>query len=74
MPTQRSYTWGTQRVGNIGKVQEECWEKGDLLYRKVFEMPAHVVPSFIEGRRRCVAMQMQDSGHNYVDDNSGGIH
>ena len=74
MTTSRSYTWGQMRVGNIGKVQEECWEAGDLLYRKVFEMPAHVVPSFIEARRRCIAMDMQDQGHPYVVRDSGGIH
>lgn len=74
MAGTRSYTWGTARVGNIGKVQEECWTNGDLLYRKIFEMPAHVVPSFIEGRRRCIAMDMRDQGHPYVVKDSGGIH
>ena len=67
----RHYTWGTSRSGNTGKVQEECYEGPDLIYRKVFEMPANVVPAFVEGRRRCVAMSMQEAGHSY-DDN--GVH
>jgi hypothetical protein len=74
MPMKRSYTWGTMRTGNRGKVQEECWEGPDLIYRKIFEMPANVVPSFVEGRRRCVAMDMRERGNNYTNDDSGGVH
>lgn len=70
---KRTYTFGTARTGNTGKVQEECWEAGDLLYRKVYEMPANMVPAFVEARRRVIAMQMLESGNNYVEPESGGV-
>jgi len=73
MPTQKSYTWATQRVGNTGKVLEECKEGSDLLYRRVFEMPSNVVPAFVEGRRRVIAMQEEESGNSYVEPEIGGI-
>jgi len=63
---QRSYTWAARREGNLGYVLETCTEAGEIIYRKEIEMRANVVPSFIEARRRVIAMRMEEKGHKFV--------
>jgi acetyl-CoA carboxylase beta subunit len=63
---QRSYTWATRREGNLGYVLETCTEAGAIVYQKEIEMRANVVPSFIEARRRCIAMHMEERKHTFV--------
>lgn len=70
----RSYSWATKRVGNNGFVLETCTQGSDILYKKEYKMPSNLVPAFVEGRRRVVAMHMQEQGHSYILDLSGGIH
>jgi len=62
--TQVSFSWSTRREGNSGFVLET----GPQGHRAEFgPMPAHIVPAFVQSRRRIVALQAAWAGALYVD-------
>lgn len=58
-----SVTWSTRREGNNGYVLEQY---SDGTHREFGPMPAHIVPAFVDGRRRLIAIRMEMAGHSYV--------
>jgi hypothetical protein len=63
-PPRVSFTWSTRRDGNDGYVLETGPEGHRAEYGP---MPPHIVPAFVQGRRRIVAMQAQRHGASYVE-------
>lgn len=53
MTSKRTFSWATRRDGNSGFVLEECPEADHRV--EYGPMPAHVVPAFINARRKLVA-------------------
>lgn len=60
-----SIEWSTRRDGNSGYVLEQ---RSDGSNTEFGPMPAHVVPAFVEARRRVIAMMMEREGHTHVDE------
>lgn len=52
-----SVTWSTQRIGNDGYVREEY---PDGTYHVFGPLPAHIVPAFVQGRRRIIETKMNE--------------
>lgn len=59
-----SFTWSARREGNSGYVLEQS---SSGLKREYGPMPSHVVPAFVEARRRVVALAAQQAGASYVE-------
>lgn len=62
--TRIAFTWSTRREGNSGYVLEES-ETG--IRREYGPMPAHIVPAFVNGRRRIVALEAEKLGASYEE-------
>ena len=64
-----SFTWSTRRQGNEGFVLEQS-SMGHA--REFGPMPSHVVPAFVQARRRfinmmtAVANQVEDRDYSYL--------
>lgn len=68
---QRSFTWATRREGNQGFVLETCTnELGQVVYQSEVEMAANLVPNYVIGRRRVVAMQAMENQASYLEGGS----
>lgn len=64
---ERTYRWATRRVGNDGFVMEYYQEpSGSWKYNSFGPMPPSIVLTFVEMRRRVVAIAMKERGANYV--------
>lgn len=63
--TKISFTWSTRREGNNGFVLEKP-EHGPGV--EFGPMPPHIVPAFVEARRRYIAMRASEEGASYVED------
>jgi hypothetical protein len=59
-----SFAWLTRREGNNGYVLEQS-SRGHI--REFGPMPCHIVPAFVEGRRRIVARSAAEEGLKYVE-------
>ena len=62
--TQVSFTWATRREGNSGFVLE-TGAKGHRI--EFGPMPPHIVPAFVQARRRFVALQAMRHQASYVE-------
>lgn len=60
-----SFTWSTRREGNSGYVLETHPDGSDVEFGP---MPAHVVPHFVNARRRYVHHMMQKVGATLTED------
>ena len=59
-----SFAWLTRREGNDGYVLEQS-SRGHI--REFGPMTCHIVPAFVEGRRRIVARHAAEEGLKYVE-------
>ena len=60
-----SVTWSTARQGNDGYVREEHPDGSTHVFGP---MPPHVVPSFVQARRRIVEYAMKVLGANRIEE------
>ena len=65
-----SVSWSTRREHNDGFVLEvHRNQQGDVLLANEYgPMPSHVVPAFVEGRRRIVAEKALQMQGTYVEE------
>lgn len=63
-----SVVWSTKRIGNEGFVLEE---RSDGTRHEFGPMPAHIVPAFVEGRRKIIdVMMVEGAGARKVSDDA----
>lgn len=60
-----SWSWSTRREGNDGFVLEQ---RSDGLATEYGPMPAHIVPAFVEGRRRIIATIAHNANADYIEE------
>lgn len=64
--TTLSFTWSTRRQGNDGYVLEQS-SSGNA--QEFGPMPAHIVPAFVEARRKVIAIRAKNmSIREAIDD------
>ena len=59
-----SFSWSTRRQGNDGYVLEAA---SDGRAREFGPMPPHIVPAFVEARRRLMAIRATELGFDPIE-------